>query len=159
VEQPVRGGGVGGHADGQAWDKWDDDLSLFMDWHDNELWGDTAGSVEPVVYANSWFPTVAVPVAMANKLWKHGRSRRGLDHCRWHRGLRLALRLHRVDAQENQVKCPRCGGHALATVGARQGGQPCQSGWPVRVPRLRLDRGRGRRGTTNISRRCGGRRR
>jgi hypothetical protein len=46
---------------GTDWDRWDEDLTMFMD-----------GAESPLSYRNDWFSSVAEPMWAAHSLWKVG---------------------------------------------------------------------------------------
>jgi hypothetical protein len=57
---------------GEHWDDWDDDLHIFMLWHDDE--DSMAMMHEPPIFINKWFSEVAMPVALARWQWTHGQK-------------------------------------------------------------------------------------
>lgn len=55
---------------GSAWEKWDQDLHLFMTAHDN-LWRTGVGPAFPIT-SNSWFAHTAWPLVVSNWYWRAG---------------------------------------------------------------------------------------
>jgi hypothetical protein len=67
---------------GTQWDLWDQDLATFMHWHDEILWQEDAEAswlaASTAAYHNSWFDSVAAPMARANWCWRQGQTDRAL---------------------------------------------------------------------------------
>ena len=66
---------------GEVWEEWDNDLSSFMNWHD-QVWasdGQVDYGVPPPFFINSWFRAVAVPMTQARFHWKNKRRERAME--------------------------------------------------------------------------------
>lgn len=88
-------GAVGALPIGTDWERWDDDLYDFVDWHD-ALWAQaqTSDEIDAPTFSNTWFNVVAEPVAQTRWLWKQGRRREALarvdaiEATDWHQACR-----------------------------------------------------------------------
>lgn len=54
---------------GSDWDRWDNDLMLFMEWHKRLL---EIGDALEIRYNNAWFSDVAERMMLSHELWKSG---------------------------------------------------------------------------------------
>ena len=64
---------------GRSWDRWDEDLNLFMGWHD--LQWRRPSTFHPT-FANDWFTHTAIHVTEANRLWRSGSMSHAMGHAR-----------------------------------------------------------------------------
>lgn len=66
VQDPYDNAEVYSMTMGTDWGHWDEDLGIFMRWHD-QLWGGAVlPTIQPPNFTNQWFEVVAVNAAMAN---------------------------------------------------------------------------------------------
>jgi len=70
-DDPYENGEVHSIAMGCDWESWDEDLRVFMMWHERQWQKPSTHSLQLI---NGWFSDVAVHVAEANRLWRTGGS-------------------------------------------------------------------------------------